>query len=832
MDLNLQQLVAGMTPEQQASPAGKALAKKLVQTNFEAWCRFALRDRQETPARHHKLIIEKLQAVTEGKIKNLIVLMPPGSAKALALHTPIPTPTGWSTIEELQVGDLVFDEQGFPTPVIRKTQVFSNRKVYQVITDCGDSIVADEDHDWLVCLDRKRPVFKTKKTGWLAQTDRQKRPMVKRASALMLPRADLELEPYLLGYWLGDGHTQDGRITVGNDDRDWFEAEFTKLGFAFNGANYDGRNMVYCVSGLRTILNDMNLLGCKYIPKQYLRGSFDQRLSLLQGLMDTDGTVNDSGESCFSNTNKNLAEGVAELVRSLGAKASVATNRAYLYEKDCGDYYRVHFYLKDSARLPRKAVKTKDGTRTNNTYLSFNELGYTDTACIEVGSPSHLFLCGRSMTPTHNSTYISKLFTPWHLCQHPQHLILACSYAYTLIEGFGRQCRDYIEKYSDVLGYELSKVAAASGDWRIDKGGGYFCAGVGAGIAGHRADIGFIDDFMGSEEQADSETTRQKLWDWWVNDFSPRLKPDAAVIIIANRRHEEDLVGRILVDEPGVWEVVSLPFDARENDPIGRAVGEPLWPEWFLMNETARIKIERARRNPTTWAGLYMQDPHPKEGNYFKKDSILGYTPDQLPKNLRPYVGSDYAVRKGQDADYFCFLPAGLDSNGNLWIKPNWYWEQTNTLEAVNKQLEMAQSEKPVCWWAGRENITGSIAPFLYEKMRDKNIFVSIEELSESKDKEQKAQPIKARMDAKTVFFPTFHPQWSKAEHELLSFPNGKHDDFVDALAKIGQGLAKMVRASKPEPKWDGVMRQEPITCSWIERSHKRRERRLSLAEY
>ncbi len=509
MEPNLQQLVAGMTPEQQASPAGKALAKKLVQTNFEAWCRFALRDRQETPAKHHKLIIEKLQAVTEGKIKNLIVLMPPGSAK---------------------------------------------------------------------------------------------------------------------------------------------------------------------------------------------------------------------------------------------------------------------------------------------------------------------------------STYISKLFTPWHLCRHPQHLILACSYAYTLIEGFGRQCRDFIEKYSDVLGYELSKVAAASGDWRIDKGGGYFCAGVGAGIAGHRADIGFIDDFMGSEEQADSETTRQKLWDWWVNDFSPRLKPDAAVIIIANRRHEEDLVGRILLDEPGVWEVVALPFDARENDPIGRAVGEPLWPEWFLMNETARIKIERARRNPTTWAGLYMQDPHPKEGNYFKKDSIIGYTPDQLPKNLRPYVGADYAVRKGENNDSFCFLPAGLDQAGNLWILPNWFWETSNTLEAVNKQLEMAQKHKPVCWWAGRENITGSIAPFLYEKMRDKNIFVSIEELSESRDKEQKAQSIKARMDSKTVFFPTFHPQWSKAEHELLSFPNGKHDDFVDALAKLGQGLSKMVKASKPQER-GGEPKNEPLTCSWLERSHKRRERRMSLVE-
>lgn len=424
------------------------------------------------------------------------------------------------------------------------------------------------------------------------------------------------------------------------------------------------------------------------------------------------------------------------------------------------------------------------------------------------------------------STYTSVDFPPFYLANHPTHLILACSYSYSLIEGFGRQCRDLIDLYENELGYKLSPTAAASGDWRIDKGGGYFCAGVGAGIAGHRADLGFIDDFMGSEEEADSERIREKHWQWWINDFSPRLKPDAATVIIANRRHEEDLVGRILEDEPGAWTVIKLPFDAKEGDPLGRKVGEPLWPEWFLQNENARKKIARARRNTRTWAGLYQQDPHPDEGGYFKRDSIQEYSPDELPTNLKIYVGSDYAVKKGEDLDRFCFLPAGVDAAGNLWVLPDWFWTTSDTLSAVDAMLEMVRRRRPMLWAAGKENITGSIAPFLEERMRQQNTFVAIEEFSEAKDKEQKAQSIRARMSAKTVFFPKMAPGWGEALNELLSFPAGKHDDFVDALAKLGQLLDKIRPAnpppSEPEPF---VMRQPTLTLGWLKKSHEAQER-------
>lgn len=431
------------------------------------------------------------------------------------------------------------------------------------------------------------------------------------------------------------------------------------------------------------------------------------------------------------------------------------------------------------------------------------------------------------------STYTSILYTPWNLCVNPHDLVLACSYSYTLIEGFGRECRDLIDRHSKVLGFGLSKTASAAGDWRIDNGvGGYFCAGVNAGIAGHRADKGFIDDYIGTEEEADSQVIRDKNYWWYRNDFCPRLKPDAAQFIIANRRHEDDLVGRLLKEEGNDWLVIKLPMDAKENDPIGRKKGEMLWPEWFGMNEEAKKKIDKARKNSRTWAGLYQQEPAPEEGNYFKKDWIVEYRPDDLPRDLRIYVGSDYAVRKREGSDRFCFLPAGMDTNGRLWILPDWFWTESDSLESCKAMLTLAQRRKPICWWAGRENITGSIAPFLYKMMQEQNIYIPIEELSEAHDKEQKAQPIRGRMAAKMVMFPSFAPGWSEARHELLTFPAGLHDDYVDALAKLGQGLAKMVSATAtPDPPDIEKILNPPITCGWVERSHRRRERmnRLSL---
>ncbi len=439
------------------------------------------------------------------------------------------------------------------------------------------------------------------------------------------------------------------------------------------------------------------------------------------------------------------------------------------------------------------------------------------------------------------STYISVDFVPWYLCQYPRHLVLACSYSYSLIEGFGRQCRDLINLYEKDLGYSLSKTAAASGDWRISTGGGYFCAGVGAGIAGHRADLAFIDDFIGSQEDADSEVIREKQWQWYNNDFWPRLKPNAAQVIIANRRHEDDLVGRLLAKDAKTWYVIRLPYFAEDNDPLGRKPGvrwnkqtermdydfnSRLWPEWFTEDHACKVLSLESR----VLSGLYQQHPQPDEGGFFKRSMLVSYSLDDLASaernGLRYYVGADFAVRRGQEADRFCFIPGGVDVNDRLWILPDWWWCVADTLEAVNAMIAMAKRRKPLCWWSGRENITGAIEPFLLKRMREENCYIPIEELSESRDKQAKAQSIRGRMAQKMVLFPTFAPSWNEAESEILGFPGATFDDYVDALSKLGQGLATMVKASplRADPLDIAGYRFRP-TLGWLKRAHEESER-------
>jgi len=428
------------------------------------------------------------------------------------------------------------------------------------------------------------------------------------------------------------------------------------------------------------------------------------------------------------------------------------------------------------------------------------------------------------------STYSSVWFPPWFLGQRPNNNILACSYSFTLAERFGKRCRNLIEEKQNVLGYSLSKHSQAAGDWATSTGSVYFAAGVGAGIAGHRADLGLIDDYLGSQEDADSKLIRDKQYDWFWSDFWPRLKPGAKIVIIANRRHEDDLVGRLLAEDSNKWILIKIPYFAEDNDPLGRASHDNynaesrIWPEWFTAAMADQVRV-MAKTNPRLFAGLYQQRPAPEEGDFFKKDWIVRYNIADLPpiSSLRIYVGSDHAVRAKEENDKNCLLPVGVDRNGRIWILPNWYWGRCDTGELVKRMIDLAEQYKPLRWWAGSDHITGSIGPFLSKMMRERNVFFPLEEVTSGRaDKSARAQSIAGRMSQKMVMFPNIAAM-NQAEHELLTFPGGTHDDFVDALAEIGRGLDKILLPDKaPESTGPEKFIQEinsfRPTVGWLRR--------------
>jgi predicted phage terminase large subunit-like protein len=400
------------------------------------------------------------------------------------------------------------------------------------------------------------------------------------------------------------------------------------------------------------------------------------------------------------------------------------------------------------------------------------------------------------------STYASVAFPPWFLGRRVGCSILACSYSHTFAESLGRRARDLVDLHENVLGYSLKQDTKSAGEWETSIASRYFCAGVGAGIAGHRADLGLIDDYLGNQEDADSSVMRNKQFAWFWNDFYPRLKPCASIVIIANRRHEDDLVGRLLdknrTDNPipaSQWEVIKLPFFAGDNDVLGREKGARLWPEWFTEAQAEQIN----RLAPRVKAGLYQQEPRPDDGDFFKKNWFIGYELAELPplQDLKIYAASDHAISKRDDANKTCFGVFGIDSAANVWWLPNGiFWKRADAMEQATEMLRMNRQYKISTWYAEKGHITGAIMPFLRQMMREQKNHINIHEYVAKRDKPTRARSFQGLAATGRIRVPKFQSWWEEVEQQLLAFPGSAEDDVVDMLAHLGRAVDYL---GKPE---------------------------------
>jgi predicted phage terminase large subunit-like protein len=394
------------------------------------------------------------------------------------------------------------------------------------------------------------------------------------------------------------------------------------------------------------------------------------------------------------------------------------------------------------------------------------------------------------------STYASILYAPWHLAQHPGANIIAASHTAELAEKWGRRVRNLIAEHSMILGVGLAPDSQAAGRWETDHGGEYFAAGVGGAIAGRRADLVVIDDPIRSREDADSETVRDKIWDWYKSDLYTRLKPGGRIVLIQTRWHEDDLAGRLLADMQAGgdrWEVISLPALAEADDPLGRAVGQPLWPEW---EDEANLERKRRAVGARDWSALYQQRPAPEEGDYFKKEWLKPYDIAPDPKLMRIYGGSDYAVT-ANGGDFTCHVVVGLDPDGRMYLLDLWR-KQAASDEWVEAFCKLVKKWKPLGWAEEQGQIKSGVGPFIDRRQREMQAYVFREQFPTRGDKAIRAQSIRGRMAQEGLYVPEKAEWYPALRSELLSFPAGKHDDQVDALGLVGQLLNKMSLGQHP----------------------------------
>ena len=409
------------------------------------------------------------------------------------------------------------------------------------------------------------------------------------------------------------------------------------------------------------------------------------------------------------------------------------------------------------------------------------------------------------------STYASILFPPWYLAQKPDASIIAASHTQELAEKWGRRVRSILGEHGATLGVTLSAESAAAGRWDTDKGGEYFAAGVGGSITGRRADLAIIDDPVRSREDAESKTIRDKAWEWFKFDLSTRLKPNAGVILIQTRWHEDDLAGRILAEEGDRWRVVKLPMEAGVDDPLGRNPGEPLWPDWF----TDEMRSD-AKRDSRVWSALYQQEPTPEEGSLFKREWFVPV--DKLPpaETLRLYGGSDYAVTS-EGGDYTVHVVVGLDPDGSMYLCDLWR-RQSASDEWVDAWCDLVRKWKPFAWAEENGQIKSGVGPFLERRAREREAYCVREQFPTRGDKAVRAQSIRGRIALRGLRIPKDAPWRAELESELLRFPAGVHDDQVDALGLVGQLLDRMLEGERPR------LKTKPTIDRYERRSREREE--------
>jgi predicted phage terminase large subunit-like protein len=450
-------------------------------------------------------------------------------------------------------------------------------------------------------------------------------------------------------------------------------------------------------------------------------------------------------------------------------------------------------------------------------FIEYLEIGYVPAAhhrllidhleAVERGEIHRLMVL---MPPgSAKSTYASVLFPPWFLGRNPAASVLGVSNTTELAERFSRRSRNLVgmPRFRNVFGFGVSEDTQAAGNWETERGGEFFAAGVGAAIAGRRADLGLIDDPIKTREEADSERVRQKQWDWYVNDFSTRLKPGARQILIQTRWHEDDLGGRILEREANRWTVVKLPMVAQASDPLDRKPGERLWPEWFTEE-----MIQQAKLDPRAWNALYQQDPAPEEGDYFQRDDFGDYL--ELPNKLHFYGASDYAVTEGS-GDYTEHGIFGLDYNGDIFVV-DWWRAQESSDVWIERQADFILKYKPLVWFGEAGPIKRAIEPFLRKRMQEREAFCRLEWLPSITDKVVRARAIQARCAMGKVYMPKHAPWKADLMNQLMRFPAGKYDDGVDVLSLIGRGLEFSKTPQIPRPPTEASLPRARGPNAWM----------------
>ena len=386
------------------------------------------------------------------------------------------------------------------------------------------------------------------------------------------------------------------------------------------------------------------------------------------------------------------------------------------------------------------------------------------------------------------STTVTETLPAWYLGKNPDKKVIICGYNEDFAIRFGRRNKEKIEEFGSQLFPDcvLADAPRSNVEFETTRKGRCISRGILSGLTGNTADLFIIDDPIKNRQEADSETTRATIWNEYLNSVRTRIKPGGKLIVIQTRWHEDDLYGMIAKNEKNVT-IINIPCECdSEEDVLGRKIGDSLCPEigrgnaWLREFKQAYVGKEGSR----AWTALYQGKPVAMEGNLLKREWWQYY--DQPWRELGlPYIiiSVDAAFKDGDDNDFVAI---------QVWGKKN---KNYYLLDAIKKHLNFVDT------LAAIRNLKSQYEDTIFILIEDKaNGTAIINVLSSEMEgvipikpeggKVTRANAVSPAIESGRVFLPRFASFVDDFVSECSAFPNGAHDDQVDAMT---QALNRMI---------------------------------------
>jgi predicted phage terminase large subunit-like protein len=448
------------------------------------------------------------------------------------------------------------------------------------------------------------------------------------------------------------------------------------------------------------------------------------------------------------------------------------------------------------------------------------DAGTLPCRCLTV-EEDHTFLVNDLVV--HNSDLISRALPAWYMGRNPYKHFMLGTYSQDFANDFGGEVRELITSpsFRQVFPeFAFRKGSQAKDTMITTKGGRMNFLGRGGAGSGKPADFLVIDDPIKDDKEAQSATIRKDLWNWFNKVMLARCHRFTPIVIVHTRWHEDDLIGRLvdpshpehdpkvaaewtylnipaIVKDPGLAAALGLKLEVQTDPEVVEQFGaEPiatLWPERKSMKFLAAAR----RLDKKAFESLYMGNPAPDDGDYFKRADLIGYEPGELPQNLMMYGASDHALTTKEENDANCAGAIGVDERGDLWILPDLFWKRAETDETLDAILTLMKRHKMLLWFAEDEHINKALGPFRRRKQREEGIYTAVQGIPPGRrDLVARARSAQGMTQLRKIHFPKFAHWWPEAENELLKFPSAAHDDFVSFLAIACLGLDSQASAT------------------------------------